>query len=1100
MNLTQFSIRNPLVVAALAIALALFGIYSYLTLGVSVVPSISFPAVTVTTVDPGANPDTIETQISKPIEDAVSTLNNIDTLSSTSTQGLSTVTVQFTTAANADLVGIDVERVVNGARSKLPTFVGAPTVIKADTSSFPVLTLAVSGPQPLDQLDDVAENQIKRALEAVPGVSSVSVVGAPTREIWVKADLAKLQARGLGLTSLQQALQSAQLQQPAGTLVSNSKDATVVLNGLVDDPRQLGDIVVSQTTSGPVYVRDVATVDDTLATPSSIARVDGVPAITLTASKLPSASTITVSQQVRGEMVALQPSLPQGMQMRVVTDAATYTQQSFNTIQTTLIEAVMLTGLILLLFLHTWRSTLIVMISIPTSVLTTFGLMNLLGLNLNLFSMLALTLSVGILVDDSIVVIENIARHLGLGEPPFLAAIRGRSEISMAAITITMLDVVVYVPIALISGIAGQFIRPFAIVIAAATLTSLLVSFTLTPLLASRYLTIDETLKAGGGPLNRFGRTWDRGFARLANAYRTLLHGVLTGNWHRLSGRWLVIGLGLATFAGGMSLLLTGRIGVDIFPSGDQSEVDVTLVMPSATNIQVTNDVVQQLEQRLHGYPEVRLVYSNTGTSGRGGFGGTTGGDQAQLTALLVPTNQRQRSALQLADVFRQELGRGIPDATVRTGISNAFGFGGFGGQAIQVQVQGSDPTVLNGLVDSITRAVQSTPGTADVNNDNQNVTPQYALNVDRSRAAQLGVTAQSAGTALGAAVDGLKVATYQKAGASNVDIRLIADDKFRASPDNLATLPLLTSNGTVVALNQIGTLSQTTAPTAIQHVARLRSVTINTSASEGISVGTLQTAVQASVDKVALPPGYSVTYAGQAQQGTSAFTDIFKALGVSLVLMYMLMMLLFGSITLPLAVLMSLPLAVVGAIGAMTLTGSNFTLFAMLGLTLLVGLVGKNAVLLVDYTDTLRKQGQSRIDALLNAGPVRLRPILMTSLSVMASLAPVASGIETGSELLKAAAIVLIGGLVTSTVLTLVFVPAMYTVFDDIEQAFARFVRRFAKPRQLAPVEIAILHPLHVEAFAGASPSPKSTNGHSVAGAASLSAPVAEWQDLVRR
>ncbi len=293
---------------------------------------------------------------------------------------------------------------------------------------------------------------------------------------------------------------------------------------------------------------------------------------------------------------------------------------------------------------------------------------------------------------------------------------------------------------------------------------------------------------------------------------------MLTGHWRGLSGRWLVIGLGLASLAGGLSLLTTGRIGIDIFPSGDQSEVDITVVMPSATNIQVTNGVVQQLEQRLRSYPEVRLVYSNTGTSGGGGgFGGATGGDQAQLTVLLVPVNERQRSSLQLADVFRQELGRGIPDVTVRTGIANAFGFGGFGGQAIQVQVQGSDPVVLNRLVDSITTAVQSTPGAADVNHDNQKVTPQYTLNVDRTRAAQLGVTPQSAGTALGAAIDGMKVATFQKPGASNVDIRLIADDKFRASPDNLAALPLLTSNGTVVALNQIGTLTQTTAPTAIQ-------------------------------------------------------------------------------------------------------------------------------------------------------------------------------------------------------------------------------------------------------------------------------------------
>jgi hydrophobic/amphiphilic exporter-1 (mainly G- bacteria), HAE1 family len=563
----------------------------------------------------------------------------------------------------------------------------------------------------------------------------------------------------------------------------------------------------------------------------------------------------------------------------------------------------------------------------------------------------------------------------------------------------------------------------------------------------------------------------------------------LTRRWRGLSGRWLVIALGLASLVGGLSLLLTGRVGLDIFPSGDQSEVDVTLVMPSATNIQVTNAVVLQLEQRLRTYPEVREIYSNTGSPGGNALSsGTTGGDEAQVTALLVPTNQRQRSSLELADVLRQELGRGIPNATLRTGVANAFGFGGFGAQDIQVNVRGSDPTVLNDLVDKITAVMQSTPGAVDVNNDKQKVTPQYTLSVNQTRAANLGVTPQSAGTVLAAAVDGLKVATYQRIGQSNVAIRLLANDRFRANPANLAALPMQTTNGTVVALDQIGSIAVTNAPTAIAHDNRLRSVTINASAGQGAAVGTVQSAIQAGVASIPLPPGYDVIYGGPAQRGTSAFIDIFKALRVSVVLMYMLMMLLFRSVTLPLAVLVSLPLAIVGAIGAMTLTGSNFTLFALLGVTLLVGLVGKNAVLLVDYTDSLRKQGSSRTDALLQAGPLRLRPILLTTLSVMVSLAPVATGFEAGSELLRAAAIVLIGGLITSTLLTLVFVPAMYTVFDDIEAAFIRALRRFAKPRELKPVEIAILHPRHVDAFANLGASAVSTNGHAAAEAALLS------------
>ncbi|MDQ6671362.1 MAG: efflux RND transporter permease subunit [Chloroflexota bacterium] len=706
--------------------------------------------------------------------------------------------------------------------------------------------------------------------------------------------------------------------------------------------------------------------------------------------------------------------------------------------------------MILLLFLHTWRSTLIVMISIPTSVLTTFGLMYLLGLNLNLFSMLAITLAVGILVDDSIVVIENISRHLALREAPFVAAISGRNEIGLAALTITMVDVVVYVPITMIPSIAGGFIGPFAVVIAAATLTSLVVSFTLTPLLASRYLSLGDAIKTGTGPLLRFGRWWDGWFEQLEGGYRSLLHGVLYRRvlWGRIGMRWAVIALGLASLGGGLLILTSGRVGVNIFPSGDQSEVDVTLTMPSASTIETTDAVAKQLEQRLTAYPEVRGVYSSVS------------GDSAQIYAMLVPTTSRQRSSIALADVFRNEIGQGIPGATVRTGVPNAFGFGG-SSQAIQIAVAGPNPEVLNALVDQVTSVVQNTPGAVNVNNTNQHVMAQYTVSVDRARAADLGVTAQSAAASLGAAVNGVKVASFQRVGQSNIDIRLIAGDQFRASPQNLAGLPLQTANGTNVSLGQLGTINQTAAPTSIAHYNRVRSVTIYASNSTAVSSGTLQSTIQSSLNGVVLPPGYSVTFGGVTQIGAAAFTSIFSALAVSIGLMYMLMMLLFRSVTLPLAVLMSLPLAAIGALGAMALTGTDFTLFSLLGLSLLIGLVGKNAILLVDYTDTLRKRGSGRTEALLDAAPTRLRPILMTTLSIMVALLPIALGIEVGSELLRAAAIVLIGGLTTSTLLTLVFVPAMYTIFDDLEAAFVRVVHRVAQPRPLEPEELAILHAL---------------------------------------
>jgi hydrophobic/amphiphilic exporter-1 (mainly G- bacteria), HAE1 family len=1079
-KITEFSLRNPLVITAIALAVAFYGLFTYFSLGVSLFPSVSFPEVEITTVDAGADPATIETQVTKPIEDAVAGLANIDTISSVSSEGVSTVGVQFTTAANSDLVSVDVERQVNSVRSKLPTGAEAPSIFKLDLDAIPVIYVAVSGPQPLDQLQKVATDRLQKPLEAVPGVGSVTVGGGQTREVQVKVDLNKLQARGLGLNTVQTALQSEQLEVPSGVLTGpGGKEVNVRVTGLVAQPADLAKIVVAQTPSGPVYLGDVATIEDGAKKQDVISRVNGSPAVRLNVTKLASANTIDVSQAIRAKMAEIQPSLPQGMVLDVTYDAATYTQASFNTIRTTLLEAIFFTGIILLLFLHTWRSTTIVLIAIPTSVLTAFVMMKLLHYNLNLMSMLALTLSVGILVDDSIVVLENIYRHMGLHEPPYVAAINGRSEIGLAAITITMVDVVVYLPIALMSGVAGDFIRPFAMTIAAATLISLVVSFTLTPLLASRFLTVAQVLKHGSGPLAAFGRWWDRFMVGLGHRYQGLLRLVITGKLVRfgfvrsgvlrltggrfggwiptsLGARWGVIVVGTLTLVAGVALVVVGLIGFDFFPSGDQSEVDIELQMPPATAIETTDSVAQLVTKRLRAMPEVREVTAYTGNVG-GGIG-LGGGDTSFIIALLTPKNDRTKSSSEIADELRQTLPQGIPGATFHIQLPNAFGFGGFGGQPIQIAVRGPDPNVLNRLVDQVTAEVRSVPGAVEVNNANERVRSEDVFHINRGQAADQGLTAAQVADTVRTAVDGSVVAKYHLAGQDDVDIRLMADDNFRSSPSHLGTLPLLTNKGAIVRLDQLGTIDNGAAPTEIDHVDRERTVTVNASAS-GRDVGSVQNDIQARLNQIQLPPGYTIKYQGSASQGATAFSDLFAALGIAIILMYVLMTMLFGSATLPLAVIGSLPLAVVGSLTAMAITATPFTIFSMLGFALLVGLVGKNAILLVDYTDTLRKRGHTRTEALLEAGPTRLRPILMTSLSIIVALAPVAFGAEEGSELLKAAAVVLIGGLTTSTLLTLVVVPAMYTIFDDINAFFAGIFHRIAPPRALEPAEIAIIH-----------------------------------------
>jgi HAE1 family hydrophobic/amphiphilic exporter-1 len=1045
-KITEFSLRNPLVVLAVTVALGLFGLFAYMSMGVAITPNVNFPQVVVTTVYPGADPETVESDVTKPIEDAIAGLQNIDTngLTSISSQGTSTVIVQFTSAANPDLVSVDVERVVNGVRNKLPADVESPTISKVDINAFGVATIVFSGNQPLTLLQDVAENQLEKQFNAIPGVGSTSIRSGITREVHVNVDQTRLWSRGLPINSVVNALQTQQLEVPAGTITQGGRDFSVYFDSLATSAQQLGNIVVLQTPNGSVYLRDVATIEDTYQKRTAIVRVNGHEGLALVVTKLPDANTIGVVDEVKRTIDRLQPQLPPDTHLDVVVDSSTYTAKSFNTVQRALIEAVIFTGLILLLFLHTWRSTTIVLISIPISLLTTLTVMNLLHYNLNLLTMMALTLSVGILVDDSIVVLENIFRHLALGKAPFLAALEGRGEIGLAAITITLVDVVVYVPIAaLLSGVPAQFIRPFALTIASATLASLAVSFTLTPMLS--YLFLGHGHKQGSSPLDRFGRAWDRGFLWLERRYESLLR-------HALPHRWIVIAVGVVSFLFGIGLWRLGLIGSDFFPSGDQSEIDITLTMPPATSLEATNAAALRMESELNNYPEVRGIYSVVGQVG-GFAGGNSGNNTAQITALLVPPHDRHRSSAEIGAELRRTFASGYPGAKIQIGLPNAFGFGGFGGQPIQVQVQGQDPATLNRLADQVEQAVRNTPGAVSVQSSNDNIQSQIRAKLDWARAADLGVTAQNAGVALRTAIDGFRSNSTQlhRPGQTAIDIRVLNANAGRTTLRDIGSLPVQGQSG-IVRLDQLATIQQADIPTSIRHVNRLRSVTIGAEPGEGKLVGDVQSAVQKAVLAVPMPPGYAVTYAGQGQQGSNAFGDIFKALGLAVLLMYMLMMMLFGSLTLPLAVLMSLPLAVVGSFGAMALTGTPFTLFSLLGFAVLVGLVGKNAILLVDYTEILQHRGYERNAALLAAGPTRLRPIIMTTMSIMAALLPIASGLEEGSELLKSAAVVLIGGLLTSTLLTLVFVPAMFTIFDDAQRLVLRLFRRGKRPPREAP------------------------------------------------
>lgn len=1040
---------RPLFITMVFLAIIVFGLVSYSRLGVDLLPSVNFPVVTVVTAYPGASPSSVENLVTVPVEDALSGLSDLDYITSTSVEGVSTVIIVFTERANTDAAAIDVERKLNTIRATLPTDVQAPAIVKADINAAPILNLSLSGPLTPAELTKLADDTIVPGLNSVNGVASVSEVGSRKREIQVVVDTAKLRGYGLSILQVNNALTQENVNVPSGQITETGRELSVRLNSEAAVPAELGNIVLSSTPNGTVRLRDVAGIKDTIVKQTQINRSSGQSSVGLLVTKQSTANTVAVADAVKKKLADLSGTLPEGARVDVVTDASVFTRNSLNGVQRELGEAVVLVGLVLLVFLHAWRSTFIVLLAIPSSLIATFLAMYVLGFTLNLMSLLGLTLTIGILVDDSIVVLENIFRHLEMGEEPVPAAIAGRSEIGLAAIAITLVDVVVFTPVALVSGITGQFFRQFGLVVVVAALFSLFVSFTLTPMLASRWLRAPSIHDRS--PLATFGRAWEAGFSRLTRIYRGIL-------WWSLRHRWPVIAAGLAAFAAGVVLVASNVVGTEFVPDADQSEFTLVAEMPPGTALEVTDGAMASIEQQLAGWPEVQRTFTSVGVAGDNKPNQSRFG---RMIVKLVPVQDRKLSSVQLADKARA-LAEGVPDLKLRTVLPS---LAGPGGSPIQVQVRGDDEQELARLAAQVQSAVEAVPGVRDVQNSGIAGQPEVTVTLDRARAADLGVSAGQVASALRTALAGSVVTQFRPQGSKGVDVRVVVPGNQLGSVAQIQQLPLTTSNGTTVNLGQFATVDQSVGLPQIDRRDRQKLITVSADIT-GRGLGDVSADVRKALDGLAVPPGYSAKLGGAAQEQQDSFAQLFQALGLSVLLTYMVTVALYESFLTPLVVLTSLPLALVGAIGALALTDSRLSLLSLIGIIMLVGLVGKNAILLLDYTMTLQKRGLSRNEALLQAGPTRLRPILMTTFSLVIALLPVAIGVTEGSELRRPIAIPVIGGMLTSTLLTLVFIPAVYTLLDDFRTAVGRVFHRKgpaaveeqrggAKASTLAPVPI---------------------------------------------
>jgi HAE1 family hydrophobic/amphiphilic exporter-1 len=1056
MWLTRLSIQRPVFVIVLMASLLVMGLYSRSKMQVEERPRVDIPYVTVTTNYPGTGPGEIESQITKPIEDAVSSVNNIRSINSSSQYGVSFVQLEFVVGTNSQVAAQEVRQKIEGARKVLPRDVDPPVVDRFDVNARPVLYLGVQGDRSPKELRFIADHAIKYQLAQVAGVGQVEVSGGQVREIQVRVDKERLQTYGLSINDVVAAVYRANANIPSGHISEGPQDFDARLVGefqSIDELRQIRLPVQAIVPGQPMVLNigDVAEVLDTIAEPPGRTRLwyrdetgelQQRPGVGVVVTKLSDANTIEVVDGVKEALEKLEQTLPGKIRFVVLTDSSKNVRAQLEDINVSLILGSLLAVIVVFLFLHNLRGTLICAIAIPTSLIATFIPMYFLGQSLNSMTMLGLSLVVGILVDDSIVVLENIYRHLQRGEPPREAAFNGRTEIGLAAVTITLVDVVVFLPMLWMGGIIGMFFRAFGLTVAVSTLFSLVVSFTVTPWLASRWYRLGEDLETRRGAF----RWLEAGLEALDHGYRRLLGVALRNRWHVVvagfGGLYLCL---LWAFPPGQP----SRLKIGYFNNADESAVSVAIELPEGSSLEATDALMGQVERLLATVPEVRTMYASSGGIQGGGRSSPERGRQyGQIQVQLYERpdvieslnpfarhdhrgdNWRQRSDMDVAAEMRKKVAN---VAGARLSVIPNRGFGGISAP-VQVELLGDDLDQLRGVAMEMRQRIARLPGVMNTDISLRPGKPEAQIIVDRHKAAELGLEVSQIGVAIRNSIEGNIDAKYRERG-EQFDIRVRLRDEDRASIDQLGRVMIGTRRvGNVrraIYLKDVCTIRMGAGPTKIERKNRMRKVNVSAYLQPGVPAISVMQLVNNAVADVPLG-GVQMSAGGESDRAKTEYPHLYASLLLSIILVYLLMAVLFNNLLHPLTIQLSLPMAFVGAILALIYMDQQLTIISMCGFIMLAGIVQKNAILLVDYTNTLRGRGYSRDAALQEAGPTRLRPILMTTLAMIFGMLPIALAIGRASEARAPLATAVIGGLALSTLLTLLVIPCIYTIFDD--------------------------------------------------------------------
>ncbi|HEY3314567.1 MAG TPA: efflux RND transporter permease subunit [Bacillota bacterium] len=1035
MDLVKMAVRRRVTVIMGVLVLIILGAVSYGRLPVDLLPNMNFPGAAVITTYSGAGPQEVENLVTRPIEEVLGRVTNVRRISSTSQEETSVVVAEFEWGTNMDFATLDMREKVDLIKRYLPADVTAPMVVKFDPSMMPIMMISLTGSQGQVGLRQMAEETVKPALERVEGVASISVVGGQTQEVLISVDQSKLLASGVSWSQLSGVLRGLNINLPGGRVTDKGFDYLVRSMGTVESLQDLKDLMIgirmsasagrlpagmgrSTAVPQPVRLSDVAEV--TLATPDTraLSRLNTTDSVVLAVQKAAMANTVQVAAKVRDRLEAMKPDLPGGVKALATMDQSDFISRAIDTVTGNAWQGALLAVAILFLFLWDLRSVIVIGLAIPISIIGTFVLMYFDHLTLNLMTLGGLALGVGMLVDNAIVVLENIFRRMQEGEAPVEAAINGGRQVAMAITASTLTTVVVFLPVVFVGGMSGMLFRELALTVTFSLLTSLLVALTFVPMAAA-------ILFRRGERFIRKREGW------LVIGYRRALAWVL-------GHKALVFLLGATVFA--VSLLGATHIGGEFIPKMDRGEFDISVTMPSGTTIEETDRAVKRIEEVAQALPEKQFITATIGSSGGAmGFRGSSGTpDVASVSVKLVRQNQRTRSTAEIIEAVRKQLSF-TSLSGARVGIEQTDPFFGSGGllQPVEVLVKGKDIGVLRDLSERIAGRLTAIPGLNNIDTSFRQGRPELTIAYDRDKLAQGGQSALLVGSLVKAAVQGDTVATF-KLGDQDLDVVLRLRPEDRGSPTAVSELTFMSAAGRPFKLKDVATISQGTGPDTIQREQNQRVATINAGLS-GRDLGTAINDVKKAVSEIALPDGYSVEYSGEYSEMQDAFSGLTLAMVLAVILVYMVMASQFESLLHPFVIMFTMPMAIIGVMAALYFGHLPWSIPSIIASIVLAGVVVNNAIVMIDFINQLRADGRDREEAVLVGAAARLRPILMTTLTTILGLIPMALVTGEGTELTKPLSLVLIGGLSTSTLLTLFMIPIIYTFFDLVAGVFRR-------------------------------------------------------------